>query len=430
MGRRNMANQVLAGSFLLFILASTLKYFYKDLLVVQLLHFMAEAAIVGGVADWFAVTALFRKPLGFPWHTALITRHRSRVISAVADMIENELLSMHSIKERIEKISIVNLFIDWVDNKEGKLFFRNLFTKYSRNALASIDLASHSLYLEEILTSKIIALQVDTPIKNAAKWALEDNKYQKVVTYMVDECITIIENSNTKQFIYQQLLKIQEQKTKSIFEKAVFWFAEQTDSVNLEQVADAIYEELMIFLFATKNTNHALHKWVHDKLLEIVEQPDKQVLWIKMLEDWKKSVLEGMDIRLVVTEFMEIALKSINDSANSHLLRWIYGQSKIYWLKFTQNQQGQVWLEASIKQTLYKLIENEHQLIGVIIHNVLDAFSNEDLNEFIEEKAGDDLQWIRINGCVVGAAVGLILFGFLHYIYDPFVVPVVQRAFS
>lgn len=65
---------------------------------------MAEAAVVGGVADWFAVTALFGKPLGFPWHTALIAiLTRGRVISAVADMIEHELLSVNSIKERIEK---------------------------------------------------------------------------------------------------------------------------------------------------------------------------------------------------------------------------------------------------------------------------------------------------------------------------------------
>ena len=92
MDRKNMANKVLAGFFLMFVLASILKYFYKESLAVQLFGFVSEAAVVGGVADWFAVTALFRKPLGFPWHTAVITRHRGRVISGREELLDFEVL--------------------------------------------------------------------------------------------------------------------------------------------------------------------------------------------------------------------------------------------------------------------------------------------------------------------------------------------------
>ena len=131
MKRKNIANHFLAGVFLLFVVASVLKYFYNELLSVQLLCFVTEASVVGGVADWFAVTALFRMPLGFPWHTALITRHRGRVISALADMIEYELLSVRSIKERVDKICFVRLLIDWVENEDGKLMLKKLFNKHS-----------------------------------------------------------------------------------------------------------------------------------------------------------------------------------------------------------------------------------------------------------------------------------------------------------
>lgn len=426
MRRRNLANEVLAGSFLLFVVASVLMHFYKEVPVVRLFHFMTEAAVVGGVADWFAVTAIFRKPLGFPWHTALITRHRGRVINAVADMIEHELLSVSSIKGRIEKISIINLFINWVDQKESKLFFKNLFVTHSGSILAGVNLGAGIGYFEKLLTSKAQEIKVGPPVRKAVQWAVEHKEYEEGVCYIVDKCMDILKESDAKQFIYQQLLKIQEKQTQSIFEKAIFWLAEQTDSVNLEQVADAIYEELILLLGEAKNKDHVLYQWVREKLIDMTKESKAPGSWMDIIEEWKAVVLAGADMRGVIAEFAEIALESMKDSSNSPILLWLYEQSEIYWRNFTHNEEAKIWLESSIKQALYKLIENEHQLIGVIIHNVLDSFSDEDLNQFIEEKAGDDLQWIRINGCIVGAGVGFLLYVFLHYCYDQNVVPMIQ----
>jgi len=424
-----MANKFLAGVFLLFVLASVLKYFYKELLAVQLFSFVTEAAVVGGVADWFAVTALFTKPLGFPWHTALITRHRGRVINAMADMIEYELLSIQSIKQRVDKIYFVSLLIEWVENKDGKLLLKNLFSKHSEDVLAGIDGENLALYLDEILKIKVRTITITPHIKMAIKWVVMHKKYEQVVSCVVDECINILQKSEIRQLIYQQLLKIREQQTKSIFEKAVFWLAEQTDSINLSQAADVIYEELLAILSEAKQTDHILYKWIYANLLEIIDQLESPGSWLAAIEAWKEVVAKEMDTTQVTTHFAEVALEAIKDSSNSPVWIWLYEQIQNYWDNFTQNQQAQAWLEAGIKQAVHKLIENEHQLIGIIIKSVLNTFSNEDLNQFIEEKAGDDLQWIRINGCVVGGVVGLGLFVFLHFIYDPYVVPTVQGIF-
>jgi len=429
MERKNMANKVLAGCFILFVLASVLKYFYKDLLVVQLFSFVTEASVVGGVADWFAVTALFRKPLGFPWHTALITHHRGRVISAMADMIEYELLSVQSIKERVDHIGLIRLLIDWVENKDGKLVLKNLFSKHSGNLLAGVNVQTVAVYLDNMLKIKVREMTLTPHIKIVSKWAVENNKYEQVVIYIIDECINIVQKNETRELIYRQLLKIREEQAKSIFEKAVFWLAEQTDSINLSEAADAVYEELLAILSEAKQTDHILYKWLQVKLLDMIDQLDHSGLWSQDIEDWKLTVANEMDVTQLVTDFVQITLAANRDSSNSPILRYLYEQIQNYWDNFTQNQQAQVWLEAGIKQAVYKLIENEHQLIGIIVRTVLNTFSDHDLNQFIEDKAGDDLQWIRINGCVVGGVVGLGLFAFLHLIYDPYVVPAVQGIF-
>ena len=76
MNYKNMANKILALVFCLFLLAIWLRVTYRHIPAVEMFYTAMEGALVGGIADWFAITAIFTKPLGFPWHTALLPRHR------------------------------------------------------------------------------------------------------------------------------------------------------------------------------------------------------------------------------------------------------------------------------------------------------------------------------------------------------------------
>ncbi|MBC8015840.1 MAG: DUF445 family protein [Sporomusaceae bacterium] len=125
-------------------------------------------------------------------------------------------------------------------------------------------------------------------------------------------------------------------------------------------------------------------------------------------------------------QLTEIFIEKISISTHSHLLDLIYSQADQHWMRFKSDHEMQHWLEVRIKQAIFDLVEKEHYLIGTVVQEVLSTFTDEDFNRFIEDKAGDDLQWIRINGCVVGAVVGLIMFIFLHYFYDQNVVPILQ----
>ncbi|MPM90495.1 hypothetical protein SDC9_137616 [bioreactor metagenome] len=71
-------------------------------------------------------------------------------------------------------------------------------------------------------------------------------------------------------------------------------------------------------------------------------------------------------------------------------------------------------------------MKKEHHLIGRVVKSVLGHFSNSDLSQFVEVKAGNDLQWIRINGSIVGGIVGMLLYGFLQGVYEPYVLPIIR----
>ena len=98
---RQRANLILGLSFVAFI-AIFLWWYTHDVSVwEELLFFVIQSALIGSIADWFAVTALFEKPLGFPYHTELLYRHRDRIIDGIARLISEKLLQPDMWKDKL-----------------------------------------------------------------------------------------------------------------------------------------------------------------------------------------------------------------------------------------------------------------------------------------------------------------------------------------
>src|SRR5262245_39439556 len=92
---------------------------YADAVWLQILAAGFEAATVGGVADWFAVTALFRHPLGLPIpHTAIIPARRAKIIESIVHMVESDWLSPDVIGTRLARVAPSTFVKDWIDNPD------------------------------------------------------------------------------------------------------------------------------------------------------------------------------------------------------------------------------------------------------------------------------------------------------------------------
>ena len=100
----NKADKTLLAAGVLFLFSLCLHIQYPKSLFADGILFCAEAALVGGIADWFAVTALFRKPLGFPYHTAILPRRRKEFTEATGRMLQNEFFSKKNLLRKAKSI--------------------------------------------------------------------------------------------------------------------------------------------------------------------------------------------------------------------------------------------------------------------------------------------------------------------------------------
>lgn len=458
--QRYLANVMLGVSACLFLFAFYLKKTYPDVLLGKMLLAISEAALVGGIADWFAVTALFRKPLGFPYHTALIPRNRERLIQATAVMVESELLSKESIKQKIAQIRLTRLLIQWVDTKQGKTFFIKLLLRYTEGATEQVDTKSLSEKLERWLKTSLQSFNFSPWLKSLGQYLIREKKDEVLLDKLLDQLHAWIEKPESRKALQNYLEQYIQPKGDSVggfLKMLVMNAAQDMNAVNLADATVALQQEVKLSVEDLKSPNHPMRLWLLTQVREMIARMDQPGPWSDTLEGWKMAFIDRLDL----AEFIEKMLQNLSETIlqsgetsqellarvqqdgsvkftveefiqfrkKAPVLAFVLGQFERFWEIFKTDTARQDYVETYLQQLIVHLLEREHTLIGQVAGEALAKLSDHDLVALVDEKAGDDLQWVRVNGSLVGGAVGFILFCYLHFVHFPYLLPWVLTKF-
>ncbi|GAB6153167.1 DUF445 domain-containing protein [Desulfosporosinus burensis] len=418
MNYHKKANITLAAVFLFFVGAAGLEYYYPNSFGISLIFFVSEAALVGGIADWFAVTAIFRKPLGWGYHTALIPRNREKVIEAVASMVQKELLSMDMIRMKIEGIPFIETLLKYVEKEGGSNYLTEKLTFYIRGYVEKQNSKHLAHKLAEFLREYAKTWNLASRIQDMSEWALEQGYVDLGIDRLTEGLWDKASEGETRQVIIRYLEGIKEEKVANggaIF-RTMLGFIEMSDGLNLEEAAEALQIELLLTLRNLKDPKHPLRISLKDTFEAKIAELERDIEFKTQIEQWKEDVLA----EALFERFLESVIQAIFGASELNALhRALHPFINQHWVNVQENKVLQKTINAFIADTLCRVIKNEHDLIGNIVRETLATYTDQDLNQFIEDKAGNDLQWIRINGSMIGGVVGLILFLFLKFIYDP-----------
>lgn len=429
MNYRRKANITLAVVFLFFLGMAVLEYFQPGRLGIRLLFFVSEAALVGGVADWFAVTAIFKKPLGWGYHTALIPRNRERVIEAVAAIVQKELLNMNIIRKKIEGISFSVKIISAVERAGGSEYLTEKALSYLRSFALKKDPSQLAERLAGFIRDEAKTWNLAPKLAGISEWVEKRGYVDKGLDLLAEELLVKAASEETREIIHEYLRELKREKTANsgMLFNLIVGFAEMSDGLNLEEAAAACQLELGRTLDGLKDPADPLRLKLKNIILRKTRELEKDAAYHSRLEQWKDDILADAVFRnfleTVVAEFLKAAAEPTASSAPNTLSHLLYPLIEKCWLSVRDNSELQVRVNAFLGDTICKMIQNEHDLIGSIVRETLNAYTDQDLNQFIEEKAGNDLQWIRINGSMIGGLVGFFLFLFLEFIYDPYIMP-------
>jgi uncharacterized membrane-anchored protein YjiN (DUF445 family) len=429
MQNKSKANRLLVCVFILFVLTTIFKLLYKDSFIAGLLAFTAEAALVGGIADWFAVTALFRKPLGFSWHTAIVPNNREKIIEKITFMVGDELLGVDSIRNKLSGLNMTDALLDRLSAGMDILSLENHVQTLVTDNAERLDKTKITGDVDKLIKETLKKENVSDEIKKLLVTSFQEGKHESWLMLLLRKAVEIARKPTTKEKIYK-ILKEQERYSQeaagggTFFVKILLNAAHNSAHTNLFTISGLLQQELVDTLEQLRNPQNPVFVKIVNNSGALIEELDDTNILSNTIQTWKNGILDRLDL----LETLELMISTIIESriSRGEAAVWIASHLDKYRNDLKHDAGMREWIDNILKEMLEKIIRSEHYLIGEIVKETLKAFTNDRLNQFIEDKVGDDLQWIRINGSIVGASAGLLIYLFTSLVYNPYVVPVIH----
>jgi len=417
----NKADTALFSSFLLFLISLALHLQFPSALWTDGLLMVSEAALVGGVADWFAVTALFRKPLGFPYHTAILPRRRDSLIRAITVMVQKEFFSRRKIFRHIEKIHLLPMLQAFLHKKETEDQLTGTVLHFIRAAFLRKNNKKAITYLSARLKQLLLREDPSELMNRFAVLSAANGWDQQALSRISSLLAREVSSEETRQSIRDALAELEREKLGDGFLSRLL---EVTNTVNLDEGAELIQRHTCHVLAELGRDDSPLQKnavvLMRDclsdlrqdaELMHLARQLQERLAYELPIDETIARLFRGM------RKHFQMDLKREVDPIAEHMPAFYTHLQTILHIEYQHMLllvEERPELQKIIAKVLYDLLARSalhaQTLVGVIVSSVLSRLTDEELNHLIYDKVEEDLLWIRVNGSLVGGCIGLFLF--------------------
>lgn len=355
----------------------------------------AEAAMVGALADWFAVTALFRRPLGLPIpHTAIIPSRKDEIGRSLEDFVASNFLSEPVVVEKVRSAQVTARLGAWVAESPHAERVVELGASAVRGLLAVLRDEDVQTVLEQTLVHRLAARPWGPPAGRLLAEVVKDGTHHRVVDLGVDALLEwLVDNRETVHDL--------------VIEQAPAWSPPFVD----EAIAGRVHRELLRVATEVQGDPHHRVRQAIDNLLaefadDLVNNPET----IERAEQVKERLLAHPDVRAALRSTWitgrRLVLEAVDDP-HSELRRRATEGIIALGGRLSVDAELQHKVDDWVAQGVGYLASNYGTEIATIISDTVQRWDPTETSQRIELQVGRDLQFIRINGTVVGALAGL-----------------------
>ncbi|OMF29410.1 hypothetical protein BK133_17905 [Paenibacillus sp. FSL H8-0548] len=375
-----------------------------------------SAATIGGLADSFAVSALFGNPLQIKWPvwmgTNIIARNRERLIGELVQMVQNELLTIPNIKERLDEYNIADVLVAYLKQHGGEAGVNDILQQLADDVITTIDLQELAATVQTFLLEHADSIPVADIAADVGDWTIKNGYDDRVIEFIIPELIKIVKSAPFGTVVEQIVNSAIRSYEGDKFRRKLIDFTAGLESAN---ISGRLQTWIVSYLQKFHSKEHPQRKELKAFITEFVVRLHTDEQLRSRIEAGKTSLLTAVktDIRLDV--YIQRGLESLRRAAAANaegkLARYPWIQEKVHEgiSYLADNAELLSKLDQYVKTTLLKWLEQKHSYIGNMVSEKLTSFSVEELTELVKEKAGRDLQYIRINGIGVGALIGVVL---------------------
>ena len=398
---RTAATLLLVAMALLFVLAHTQQDLHPAWGYVRA---FAEAAMVGGLADWFAVTALFRHPLGIPIpHTAIIPQNKDRIADTMAGFLRRNFLTPHVVARRLRDMNLARAAGDFLvqqsaGGRTGEMGrIRSGIVELFVELLETLDPDRLGNQVKAGLARQVDKLEVSPLLGKMLDGAIADRRHLPLMDALIRWAGLTLEDNED---MVREMIR---QRANAVLR----WTG--LDEKLSSSVLDGLYRLLAEILV---DPNHPLRSKVEEGLATFardlqadpqmrakVERAKSDLLANPALGDWWMGVWERM--RLGMIEMARNPDKAMEGQLGSALRE--LGE------KLRDDPVLQHQLNRLARRTAVGIAQRHGEQIVRLVSETVKRWDARTITDRIENAVGRDLQFIRINGTLVGGLVGITI---------------------
>lgn len=364
----------------------------------------SEAAMVGALADWFAVTALFHHPMGIKIpHTNLIEQSKEKIGDNLGNFVVDNFLAPENIRPYILKLKISGFAGDWIEKDRNQ----EVFVREASSILLDILQKLDDKEVVKFITNKALELtdsvKINKLVGNGIDYVIQKNDHQKIITNL---------SAQIKNYIIENETIV----TERVEKESYFFVPKSVDRKISEKIVSGLshyFEEI------EQNINHPLRQEITEKILLFADEIKTETKWENEFQSIKDDFLKTEKLTQYAEDIWFSIKKSvINELTEEQSALKIYIKKNLTELatNLKSDEKLQHKIDSWIRVTAYKYILKNTKEAGLLISNTVGNWEGKELSRKLELEVGKDLQFIRINGTIVGGLVGLIIYTIAHFI--------------
>ncbi len=361
----------------------------------------AEASMVGALADWFAVVALFKHPLGLKIipHTAIIQNNKQRIAKALSNFVVSNFFTPELIRSKLDNVGVSSKISTYILNNRETLS-NGITSKLPviLNTVADDD--KLKVYLTSAVNKKVEGIKLYPALAGVIGPVVEEGYHKPLVKALLNVTYKYIGDNK---------------------EKTLLILAGINKTLAMPFIGDLIYKKILDYLLTQiealdKDENTEVNRLILSALPKLLEDMHSNEELIEKGEQLKNQLLASEAFNGLLDNLTD----TLTELKNSFLKDESKLHSKILNIldmvsKGIDNNAGiRADIDAAVIDIAGEMVALYGDKVGSLIYDTMDSWEAEDMVDKLEVQVGADLQYIRINGTVIGGLAGLAIHLIMH----------------
>ncbi|QDH16221.1 DUF445 domain-containing protein [Swingsia samuiensis] len=376
------------------------KYIQQDNLFLDLIRAGSKAGVVGGLADWFAIVALFRHPLGIPIpHTAILPRQKKRLGESLGRFISEQFFTDENVRKVLHQIDLPKIIAETLDAPSVKQNLIHTLRSSIPGLLNRVEDGSAVSALSKVMSVLLNGEEMTHLVARGMKAMVESELHQEVLSFLLCKLKNTVaaREGDFKQFV--------EDRVREQGGRFLGWAIGASVS---GRVLSSIKAEMDRVDPMDSEIRQGFTSWVRAEIDKMENDPERRndiseaigaIVTHSSLKAWSGELWEKL--RLVIEDD-----STREDGWNAAVLETTINS---FIISLRENENLKIKINQMLEEALFRTLPTLRGKLSGFIANVMAGWDADVLTRRLEQGVGKDLTYIRINGTVFGFFAGAVL---------------------